>query len=142
MKVEDAHARYLLDHSEGCLATVTPNGTPQNKPVGYRYDPRTGTIDIAGFGMEHSAKYRNIATNPRIAFVINDSVGEGPGGMRFLEVRGRAEQVQVQLIDAGDDGISSHVIRIHPQRIVSWNADPDQPGLRIWTNARQAERKS
>jgi pyridoxamine 5'-phosphate oxidase family protein len=131
MTLQDAHVRYLLDHRQGCLATVAPNGAPQNKPVGYRYDARTGTIDIVGFSMEQSAKYRNIAVNPEVAFVVDDAVGDGPEGTRFLEVRGRAEQVEAQQVDGG---IGRHLIRIHPQRIVGWNVDPDQPGLQTWTN--------
>lgn len=141
MTAEDAHVRYLLDHTEGCLATVTPNGAPQNKPVGYRYDIGTGTIDIVGFGMENSAKYRNLTTNPEVAFVINDAVGEGPDGVRFVEVRGRAEQVEATPLGADSHGVSRHLIRIHPRRIVSWNVDPGRPGLLTWTNPLQTEEK-
>jgi hypothetical protein len=49
MPLDDAHVRYLTDHHQGRLATVAPDGTPQNKPVGYHYNPELGTIDIAGF---------------------------------------------------------------------------------------------
>lgn len=62
--LDEAHVRYLTSQHQGRLATVAPDGTPQNKPVGHRYDPDNGTIDIAGFNMETTAKYRNIATNP------------------------------------------------------------------------------
>ena len=59
MPMDSHHIEYLTTHSHGRLATIAPNGTPQNKPVGYRYNPALGTIDIAGFDMERSAKYRN-----------------------------------------------------------------------------------
>jgi pyridoxamine 5'-phosphate oxidase family protein len=130
--LDDAHVRYLTSHYLGRLATVAPDGTPQNKPVGYRYNAETGTIDIAGWNMEGSAKYRNIATHPDVAFVVDDAVGEGAAGMRFLEVRGLAEQVAVAAADAarqGGAGLGSHIIRIHPRRAVSWNVDPQRPGL-------------
>jgi pyridoxamine 5'-phosphate oxidase family protein len=93
MPLDDVFTRYLTDHRQGRLATVAPDGTPQNKPVGYRYNAGLGTIDIAGINMERSAKYRNIGSNPAVAFVVDDSVGTGPEGMRFLEIRGEAEQV-------------------------------------------------
>jgi PPOX class F420-dependent enzyme/OxyR family protein len=116
MLVEDAYVRYLTSHNQGRLATVGPDGVPQNKPVGYRYNAELGTIDIGGFGMERSAKYRNVGRDPKVAFVVDDAIGQGAAGMRFLEIRGRAEQ-------AGE------LIRIHPRRLVSWNVDPDRPGL-------------
>lgn len=117
--IDGAHAEFLAGHALGRLATVAPNGTPQNKPVGYRYDGRLGTIEIAGYGMERSAKYRNVGVHPDVAFVVDDVVGEGAQGVRFVEVRGRAERA----IDerAAGDGLSAHVIRIHPRRVVSWN---------------------
>jgi pyridoxamine 5'-phosphate oxidase family protein len=126
--LDDPHVRYLAGHHQGRLATVAPDGTPQNKPVGYRYNSALGTIDIAGFNMDTSAKYRNIAVNPEVAFVVDDAIGEGAEGMRFIEVRGRAEQAQVDP-PASEVGIFGHIIRIHPRRVVSWNADPDHPGF-------------
>ena len=48
--------------------------------------------------------------------MINDVVGQGPEGMRFLEIRGEAEQ-------------AAELIRIRPRRLVSWNIDPGSPGL-------------
>jgi len=58
--------------------------------------------------------------------------------MRFVEVRGRAEQAQADPSGEGD-GLRGPIIRIHPHRIVSWNTDPDHPGLRTQTLARVAE---
>jgi PPOX class F420-dependent enzyme/OxyR family protein/uncharacterized protein (TIGR02246 family) len=128
MHLDEAHARYLASHHQGRLATVAPDGTPHNKPVGYRYNAELGTIDIDGFNMAASAKYRNIATHPDVAFVVDDAIGQGAAGMRFVEIRGFAEQSQASPPRA-DDGLSSHIIRIHPRRVVSWNVDADHPGL-------------
>jgi PPOX class F420-dependent enzyme/OxyR family protein len=114
--MEDAYVRYLTSHSQGRLATVGPDSGPQNKPVGYRYNADLDTIDIGGFNNERSAKYRNVGRDPKVSFVIDDSIGAGAENMRFLEIRGRAEQ-------AGE------LIRIHPRRLVSWNVDPSRPGL-------------
>jgi len=139
MPLDSAHARYLTDHHQGHLATVAPDGTPQNKPVGYRYNPELGTIDIAGFNMNNSAKYRNIAVHPEVSFVVDDAIGEGAAGMRFVEIRGRAEQAQVNQPADEEEGLSEHIIRIHPRRVVSWNADADHPGLRTLVHAGGSE---
>jgi len=114
--MEDVYVSYLTSHSQGQLATVGPDGGPQNKPVGYRYNAELGTIDIGGYEMQRSAKYRNVGRDPKVSFVIDDAVGEGAAGMRFLEIRGEAEQ-------------AADLIRIRPRRLVSWNIDPDRPGL-------------
>jgi pyridoxamine 5'-phosphate oxidase family protein len=127
MPLGDVYVRFLTSHDRGRLATVAPDGSPQNKPVGYRYNPEHGTIDIAGFDMERSAKYRNIATNPKVAFVIDDAPGQGASGVRFLEIRGDAEQVESG--SPTGPGLSPHLIRIRPRRLVSWNIDPDLPGM-------------
>lgn len=126
MTFDTPHLDYLTGHDRGRLATVAADGTPQNKPVGYRYNPELATIDIAGFNMERSAKYRNITLHPDVAFVVDDATGEGAAGMRFIEVRGRASQAEEPAAQAH---LSSHLIRIHPRRIVSWNIDPASPGL-------------
>ena len=127
MPLDDIFIRYLTSHSQGRLATVAPDGSPHNKPVGYRYNADLATIDIGGFNMERSAKYRNIGSNPAVAFVVDDSVGTGAEGMRFLEVRGEAERVTSA--EPAGPGLSPHLIRIHPQRVVSWNIDPQRPGM-------------
>jgi PPOX class F420-dependent enzyme/OxyR family protein len=70
---------------------VGPDGAPQNKPVGFACNAELGTIDIAGFSVELSARYRNVGVNPNIAFVVDDAVSEGAAGTRFAEIRGLTE---------------------------------------------------
>ena len=96
MGLDEACERYLSSQSHGCLATVGPDGYPQNKPVGYRYNTELGTIDISGFNMQTSAKYRNVGVRPEVAFVVDDVFSEGAEGTRFLEIRGQAERVSVE----------------------------------------------
>jgi PPOX class F420-dependent enzyme/OxyR family protein/uncharacterized protein (TIGR02246 family) len=124
--LEDIFVQYLMSHASGRLATVAPDGTPQNKPVGYRYNAELGTIDIGGFNMATSAKYRNIRTNPAVSFVVDDSIGEGASGMRFVEVRGQAEQASGTPPAAAE---SQDLIRIHPRRVVSWNIADGAPAF-------------
>jgi pyridoxamine 5'-phosphate oxidase family protein len=127
MALDDPSQRYLAGQSRGRLATVGPDGAPQNKPVGFVYNSELGTIDIAGIDMAASAKYRNVGVNPNVAFVVDDAVSEGAAGMRFLEVRGVAERVSIEPPPAV--GLSPQIIRVHPRRVISWNVDPDHPGL-------------
>jgi PPOX class F420-dependent enzyme/OxyR family protein/uncharacterized protein (TIGR02246 family) len=127
MPLNDASKRYLVSQQRGRLATVGHDGAPQNKPVGYTYNTELGTVDIGGFEMEASAKYRNVGVNPNVAFVVDDAISEGAAGMRFLEIRGLAQQVSLESPPMA--GVSSQIIRILPHRAVSWNLDPDQPGM-------------
>jgi PPOX class F420-dependent enzyme/OxyR family protein len=115
------HAKYLAEQRHGVLATIAADGSPQAKPVGFRYDPALGTIDISGFEMERSAKFRNVAVNPRVAFTVEDvpDPDAGAAGVRFVEIRGTAEQVQLDT--PGNGGVGSWIIRIHPRRLVSYN---------------------
>ena len=46
------------------------------KPLGFSWNGALGTIDIAGFNMSRSAKYRNIGANPRVAFVVDEVTEE------------------------------------------------------------------
>lgn len=118
--LDTAHLDYLTGHDRGRLATVAADGTPQNKPVGYRYNPRSGTIDIAGFDMERSAKYRNVAVHPDVSLVVDDAIGEGADGMRFVEVRGKAAHASNDSAATGAE-VSDKIIRVHLRRVVSWN---------------------
>lgn len=127
MALDNAAKRYLASQTRGRLATIGSDGVPQNKPVGFTYNAGLGTIDIAGFNMDTSAKYRNVGINSNVAFVVDDAVSEGAAGMRFLEVRGQAEQVSVE--PSSGMGLSPHIIRIHPRRVISMNIDPDRPGF-------------
>ncbi|MFZ0664414.1 MAG: PPOX class F420-dependent oxidoreductase [Acidimicrobiales bacterium] len=126
MALEEATIRYLESQGKGRLATIGRDGRPQNKPVGYRYNADLGTIDISGFNMDTSAKYKNIVTHPDVSFVVDDAIGEGAENMRMLEIRGEAEQA---VADSEPDAPVSHLIRIHPRRLISWNIGDEHPGL-------------
>jgi pyridoxamine 5'-phosphate oxidase family protein len=127
MALTDTEQRFLGVHRHGRLATVTPSGAPQVKPVGFAYNGELGTIDISGYDMGRSAKYRNVRNNPHVAFVVDDVVGEGAEGVRFLEIRGVAEALAGQAGVAS--GLAPEIIRIHPRRVVGYNVDPGRPGF-------------
>lgn len=117
----DAHVAYLRTQRLGRLATVDRDGRPQNNPVGFRYDPELGTIDIGGLDMGHSRKFRNLATNPNVSFVVDDIASLDPWRVRCVEIRGTAEALTGQ--HAGRPGFSSEIIRIHPTRVIAFGLD-------------------
>ncbi len=128
MTFTTSESDYLGTQQLGRLATVHPDGTLQVNPVGYRYNPESATIDIVGFGLAKSRKYRNVMNNGRVAFVVDDIVSTEPWRVRCLEIRGQAET------SSGPDGA---IIRIHPTRIISFGIDePDQDAHRLVVNSR------
>jgi pyridoxamine 5'-phosphate oxidase family protein len=124
---------YLATNRLGRLATVARDGTPQVNPVACFYNPATGTIDIAGFHMNTSRKYRNVQAHPRAAIVV-DEMPAGIDSIRCLEIRGSAEAIATPTDSAAR--APGAIIRIHPERIISWGIDPPETarGNRTVTN--------
>jgi pyridoxamine 5'-phosphate oxidase family protein len=127
MTLTDAEQRFLTRQARGYLSTIGSDGTPQVKPLGFTYNAVLGTIDIAGFNMSLSAKYRNIQANPRVAFVVDEVTEASMEGAHFLEIRGTAEAVTGTA--STDAHLAPEIIRIHPRRVIAYNVDPDDPGL-------------
>lgn len=100
------------------LATIQPDGTLQNNPVGFTYNGDLDTIDIHGYRMSKSRKFRNVASNNTVALVIDDIASRNPWRVRCLEIRGTAEQAE-----SGDSEIDTAIIRITPRRIISFGID-------------------
>jgi pyridoxamine 5'-phosphate oxidase family protein len=115
---------YLRRAGLGRLATVQRNGTPQNSPVGFTYNEELKTIDIAGYQMSKSQKYRNVGHNEKVAFVVDDIASRDPWRVRCLEVRGTAEQAEMAPSrGAAGDHLDTAIIRITPRRIISFGID-------------------
>jgi pyridoxamine 5'-phosphate oxidase family protein len=127
MTLTNAEQRFLARHTHGHLATIGPDGIPQVKPLGFSYNAALGTIDIAGWNMAGSAKYRNVRANPHVAFVVDEVTAPNVAGAHFLEIRGDAEQAVGARDPAGHP--AQEIIRIHPRRVISFNTDPEHPGL-------------
>jgi pyridoxamine 5'-phosphate oxidase family protein len=118
---------FLRQAELGRLATIQRNGTPQNSPVGFTYNEQLDTIDIAGFQMSKSQKYRNIAHNHKVAFVVDDITSRDPWRVRCLEIRGTAEQAEVPASrGAAGDELDTAIIRITPRRIISFGIDDQE----------------
>ena len=121
MSFTEIELAYLASQRLGRLATMQPDGTLQVSPVGFRYNPGTGTIDIGGFNLAASRKFRNVAANGRAAFVVDDIASVDPWRVRCVEIRGRAEAITEPADSAAPVG--GPVIRIHPRRIISFGIE-------------------
>lgn len=107
----DAERAYLTGGAQlGRLATVGTDGTPHVVPVSWIYNAARDTIDIGGHELELTKKFRDAARTGRAAIVIDDIASTDPWHPRGIEVRGRAEAI----------AMPTPLIRIHPERIVSW----------------------
>ncbi|MEU4822992.1 PPOX class F420-dependent oxidoreductase [Actinomadura sp. NPDC023710] len=124
MSLTDLEREYLSTQRLGRLATVGPKGDPQNNPVGFDYNAETGTIDIGGWNLAESRKYRNLRHNDQVAFVVDDLASVKPWRVRGIEIRGRAEAAVAEGSRFGGD-----VIRIHPHTVFSWGIDPGSDGM-------------
>ena len=110
----DGELAYLRGERRlGRVATVGKDGTPHVAPVGWSYNAELDTIDVGGRQFETSKKYRDVKRNGRAAIVVDDLASVDPWRPRGVEVRGRADIVD----DPGP------MIRIHPDRVVSWGLD-------------------
>jgi pyridoxamine 5'-phosphate oxidase family protein len=125
MTLTEAEIEYLTGQQLGRLATIQPDGSPQVKPVGFSYNPELGTIDITGFGMSGSQKFRNVSRDGRAALVVDDIASVRPWRVRFLEIRGSAEAVPSP--EGSDGGPDTALIRIRPRRVLSFGVE-EPPG--------------
>jgi pyridoxamine 5'-phosphate oxidase family protein len=126
MTFSEAELDYLATQRLGRLATVQPNGTLQVSPVGFSYNGDTGTIDIGGYTMSATQKFRNVADNGRVAFVVDDVPSVDPWRVRCLEIRGTAEAIE-DPAGGSAPGLDPAIIRVHPRRIISFGIeDPDR----------------
>jgi len=110
----ESELRYLAGGKQlGRLATVGADGTPHVVPVAWIYNAVRDTIDVGGSELAETKKFRDVARSGRAAIVVDD-VGDGEQWWpRGIEVRGRGETI----------AMPTPLIRIHPERIVSWGLE-------------------
>src|SRR6266516_2441071 len=138
----EAELAYL--RTEGLLArvgTVGEDGMPHVAPVGmWSQNAELDAIDVTGRDFDQTKKFRDVARNGRAAIVVDDMVKldpserEAAGGWdsrpRGIEVRGSAEAIHDP----------DPLIRIHPERIVSWGLGPHRSARTVAPKAsRQTE---
>lgn len=115
---------FMRQADLGRLATIQPDGTPQVSPVGFSYNEQLGTIDVSGYNMSRSRKYRNIIHNDKVAFVVDDIPSRDPWRVRCLEIRGTAQSAVGPVArGAAGDELDTAIIRITPSRIISFGID-------------------
>lgn len=127
MAFTEVERGYLAAQALGRLATLSSDGDPQNNPVAFRHNVETDTIDIGGFKMGASRKFRNVQADGRVSFVVDDIASLDPWRVRGIEIRGRAEALADQAPHR--PYFSNEIIRIHPRRIISWGIDPATEGM-------------
>jgi pyridoxamine 5'-phosphate oxidase family protein len=98
----------------GRIATVGHDGTPHVVPAGWVYNDQIGTIDVTGHSVERTKKFRDVRRSGRAAVVIDDVASTNPWRPRAVEIRGRAEAIHEP----------APLIRIYPDRVVSWGLEP------------------
>jgi len=104
-----------LDRGRGLarIATVGADGTPHVVPVGWYFEAEGGVIEVGGRDFSKTKKFRDVQRQGRAAIVIDDLASTDPWRPRGIEIRGRAEAIEAP----------RPLIRIHPERIVSWGID-------------------
>jgi pyridoxamine 5'-phosphate oxidase family protein len=113
---------YLTSQRLGRLATVDARSTPQNSPVGFWVDD-DGTVVIGGRNLGASRKFRNVVGHDRVSLIVDDVASVDPWRVRAVEIRGRAEALTD--VEPPQPYLSRELIRIHPERIVSWGLDEE-----------------
>jgi pyridoxamine 5'-phosphate oxidase family protein len=111
---------YLAERLLGRIATVGKDGTPHVVPVGWSYNSERESIDVGGHDFDRTKKFKDAKRSGRAAIVIDDLASTDPWVPRGIEVRGRAEAL---------DG-EHPIIRIHPERVVSWGIESEEIGRR------------
>lgn len=137
----EAELNYLAGQRLGRLVTLAGSGSPQVRPVVFGYNAELDTVDIRGRDMAASRKFRNVAADPRVAFVVDDLASVQPWRPRGVEIRGWAEAIggsdgtdAAGAVDsahgAGSPGRANAIgdadvalIRIHPRRVLGWGLD-------------------
>jgi pyridoxamine 5'-phosphate oxidase family protein len=112
----DSQIKYLNSQRLGRLATLRPDGTLQNNPVGFKFDAVSGTVEIGGLNMGGSQKYKNVQANGQVALVVDDLETVDPWKPRMVELRGTAEAIP-------NDDPRRSLIRITPNRVISFGIE-------------------
>jgi pyridoxamine 5'-phosphate oxidase family protein len=111
----ETELRYLAGGQQlGRIATVGADGTPHVVPVSWIYNAARDTIDVGGHELARTKKFRDVERTGRVAIVVDDLASTDPWRPRGIEVRGRGEAI----------ALPTPLIRIHPERIVSWGIEP------------------
>ncbi len=113
--IPESHADILDQVVVAHVATIGPNGEPQNNPVWFEYDG-----EFIKFSQTTGRqKYRNLKSSPKVAFSIVDPSNP----YRYIEVRGT-----VASIDPDPDlaFINRQAKRYLNEDVYPWHAPTDE----------------
>jgi pyridoxamine 5'-phosphate oxidase family protein len=117
-----AQIEYLAGQRLGRIATTGADSKPHVVPTSFRYNDELGTVDVGGFRVATTKKYRDVQANPWAAIVVDDLVSTDPWSPRMLEIRGRAEAVSSGGAHLGP-GFGEAFIRIFPEKVNSFGIE-------------------
>jgi pyridoxamine 5'-phosphate oxidase family protein len=120
MTFTERELEYLRSQPLARIATVDPEGQPDNAAVGFRVEPDSSIL-VGGMRNVRTRKWRNIeAGADRVALVVDDLVSTQPWRPRGIRIYGTAELVHTE----GQFGPGAYV-RITPTTSSSWGIEPD-----------------
>ncbi len=115
----EKEAAYLKSQRLARLATVAPDGQPDNSAVGFEFDGEY--FYIGGHNLPATRKFKNIQKgNHKIALIVDDLVSVNPWQPRGIRIYGTAEIVE----RAGRFGPGSY-FRITPVTSWSWGIEEE-----------------
>ena len=114
---------YLASQRLGRIATTGSDHKPHVVPTSFRYNAELGTVDVGGYHVDTTKKYRDVQANPFAALVVDDLASIDPWTPRMLEIRGRAEAVPTGGSALLGQGFGEAFIRIHPDTVKSFGID-------------------
>jgi PPOX class probable F420-dependent enzyme len=114
MTIPASHADLLDLPALAHVATIGPDGAPQNNPVWFGWDG-THVLFSQTTGRQ---KYRNLQRRPQVALSIVDPANP----FRYLEVRGTVEEI----VDDSDHAfINSMTKKYIDQDVYPWHQPDD-----------------
>jgi pyridoxamine 5'-phosphate oxidase family protein len=112
---------YLRSQPLARIATVAPDGQPDNAAVGFRVED-DGTILVGGMRNTRTRKWTNVlAGADRVALVVDDLLSTRPWRPRGIRIYGTAQAVHTE----GQFGPGAY-LRITPTISWSWGIEPEE----------------
>ena len=115
MAIPEKYADLLESTALANVATIGPNGEPQNNPVWFGWDGEHVLISQT----KGRQKFRNVQREPRIAVSIVDPTNP----FRYLEIRGRVARIDE---DPNLDFINSMAKKYIGQDKYPWHQPGDE----------------
>jgi PPOX class probable F420-dependent enzyme len=114
MSIPTSHIDLLSSTALAHVATIGPDGAPQNNPVWFGWDG-THVLFSQTTGRQ---KYRNVREHPAVALSIVDN----DNAYRYLEIRGTVTEI---VDDEGNAFINSMAKKYIDQDVYPWHQPED-----------------